>query len=175
MALTTRSLLKRVADAADDRSGRDRLIADMPLPWPEFSPVDLRPALDGMVVSHRQDHGGQNPPRTTSGALHNDTAYGLVEDLGNSRFETVHRRPLSVFTDRKQIDKVRDKALRQKLYDVWDDHHRQGGKAPGFAAAAFKTLGVKRTPQFFVNGKPLMNFGYRQLKSLLDTEVAAQY
>lgn len=38
-----------------------------------------------------------------------------------------------------------------------------------------KTLGVKRTPQFFVNGKPLMNFGYRQLKSLLDTEVAAQY
>ena len=38
-----------------------------------------------------------------------------------------------------------------------------------------KTLSVKRTPQFFVNGKPLMNFGYRQLKSLLDTEVAAQY
>jgi protein-disulfide isomerase len=38
-----------------------------------------------------------------------------------------------------------------------------------------KTLGVQRTPQFFVNGKPLMNFGYRQLKSLLDSEVAAQY
>lgn len=38
-----------------------------------------------------------------------------------------------------------------------------------------KTLGVQRTPQFFVNGKPLTNFGYRQLKSLLDAEIAAQY
>ena len=38
-----------------------------------------------------------------------------------------------------------------------------------------RTLGVQRTPQFFVNGKPLMNFGYRQLKALLDSEVAAQY
>lgn len=38
-----------------------------------------------------------------------------------------------------------------------------------------KTLGVRRTPQFFVNGKPLMNFGYPQLKALLDAEVAAQY
>jgi protein-disulfide isomerase len=38
-----------------------------------------------------------------------------------------------------------------------------------------RALGVQRTPQFFVNGKPLLNFGYRQLKSLLDAEVAAQY
>ena len=38
-----------------------------------------------------------------------------------------------------------------------------------------KTLGVRRTPQFFVNGKPLLSFGYAQLKSLLDSEVAAQY
>ena len=38
-----------------------------------------------------------------------------------------------------------------------------------------KTLGVRRTPQFFVNGKPLLSFGYEQLKSLLDSEVAAQY
>jgi protein-disulfide isomerase len=38
-----------------------------------------------------------------------------------------------------------------------------------------RTLGVRKTPQFFVNGKPLMSFGYRQLESLLDTEVAKQY
>ena len=38
-----------------------------------------------------------------------------------------------------------------------------------------RTLGVRRTPQFFVNGKPLLNFGYPQLKSLLNSEVAAQY
>ncbi|MDP6980385.1 MAG: thioredoxin domain-containing protein [Myxococcota bacterium] len=38
-----------------------------------------------------------------------------------------------------------------------------------------RTLGVRKTPQFFVNGKPLMNFGYQQLKNLLDGEVARQY
>lgn len=38
-----------------------------------------------------------------------------------------------------------------------------------------KTLEVQQTPQFFVNGKRLTKFGYPQLKSLLDSEVAAQY
>ncbi len=38
-----------------------------------------------------------------------------------------------------------------------------------------KALGVRKTPQFFVNGKPLVNFGYQQLKNLLDAEVAKQY
>lgn len=38
-----------------------------------------------------------------------------------------------------------------------------------------RSLGVRKTPQFFVNGQPLMSFGYPQLKKLLDTEVAKQY
>jgi len=41
--------------------------------------------------------------------------------------------------------------------------------------ADIQTLGVRKTPQFFVNGKPLVSFGYQQLKSLLETEVAKQY
>jgi protein-disulfide isomerase len=38
-----------------------------------------------------------------------------------------------------------------------------------------RTLGVRKTPQFFVNGQPLVRFGYEELKSMLDTEVAKQY
>ena len=38
-----------------------------------------------------------------------------------------------------------------------------------------KKLGVKATPEFFVNGKPLPSFGYDQLKTLVDEEVAAAY
>jgi protein-disulfide isomerase len=34
-----------------------------------------------------------------------------------------------------------------------------------------RALGVRKTPQFFVNGKPLLSFGRLQLKSLLDSEV----
>jgi len=38
-----------------------------------------------------------------------------------------------------------------------------------------QALGVRRTPQFFVNGIPLLSFGRTQLKTLLDSEVAARY
>lgn len=38
-----------------------------------------------------------------------------------------------------------------------------------------KTLNVKATPEFFVNGKPMPSFGYDQLKRLVDDAVAAAY
>lgn len=38
-----------------------------------------------------------------------------------------------------------------------------------------KTLNVRKTPGFFVNGKPLQNFGYNQLKELLEAEIKAVY
>lgn len=36
-----------------------------------------------------------------------------------------------------------------------------------------KTLNVSKTPDFFVNGKPLPSFGFTQLKTLVDQAVAA--
>jgi protein-disulfide isomerase len=38
-----------------------------------------------------------------------------------------------------------------------------------------KTLNVKATPEFFVNGKPLPTWGYDQLKTLVEDEVKAAY
>jgi len=38
-----------------------------------------------------------------------------------------------------------------------------------------QTLGVRKTPGFFVNGKPLTSFGPTQLQTLVDSEVAANY
>lgn len=37
------------------------------------------------------------------------------------------------------------------------------------------TLNVQKTPGFFVNGKPLISFGYQQLKDLVETEIKAEY
>jgi len=37
------------------------------------------------------------------------------------------------------------------------------------------TLNVKKTPEFFVNGKPLPSFGYDQLKELVEAEIQANY
>jgi protein-disulfide isomerase len=38
-----------------------------------------------------------------------------------------------------------------------------------------KTLQVHKTPGYFVNGKPLQTFGYRQLQELVQTELRAMY
>ena len=38
-----------------------------------------------------------------------------------------------------------------------------------------KTLNVRKTPGFFVNGKPLSSFGYKQLKELVDSEISKYY
>ena len=48
-------------------------------------------------------------------------------------------------------------------------------KAIAQDVADLKTLGVRKTPGFFVNGKPLMQFGYQQLIDLVKSEVAKQY
>jgi len=36
-------------------------------------------------------------------------------------------------------------------------------------------LGADKTPSFFVNGRPLPSFGYRQLQALVDEEIRANY
>ena len=38
-----------------------------------------------------------------------------------------------------------------------------------------QTLNVSKTPEFFVNGKPLPSFGYEPLKELVDAALASQY
>ena len=38
-----------------------------------------------------------------------------------------------------------------------------------------RKLQVTKTPGFFVNGKPLQQFGYEQLKQLVESEVRSQY
>ena len=41
--------------------------------------------------------------------------------------------------------------------------------------ADVKTLNVKKTPGYFVNGRPLQQFGYKQLQRLIQSELDAQY
>jgi protein-disulfide isomerase len=38
-----------------------------------------------------------------------------------------------------------------------------------------KALNVRKTPGFFVNGKPLSRFGYRQLQELVESEIKEYY
>jgi protein-disulfide isomerase len=61
------------------------------------------------------------------------------------------------------VDRVRRDAQDPKFVEIIEQDLADG-----------RTLGVRKTPQFFVNGQPLVRFGYDQLKSMLDAEVAKQ-
>ncbi len=110
VALTDRSLLKGVATAAGRAEEKfdKRLLAGIEDPWPDFR-ATVREAVSRIVVSHKTDHGVQ-------GAMHNDTAYGVVEgpdDKGRSL--VVHRVPLATIDQPAKLGAIRDHVVRERL------------------------------------------------------------
>jgi CRISPR-associated endonuclease Csn1 len=81
IAVTDQGLLQRFAQASASARERqlNRLVEDMPLPWENYRDHVAR-AIGNIWVSHKPDHGHE-------GAMHNDTAYGL---LGNGKV-SVHK------------------------------------------------------------------------------------
>jgi CRISPR-associated endonuclease Csn1 len=122
IAMTDQGLLKRVADL-NSGAERNRLIEAVPEPWQGFAPEALRPVLETMVISHRPDHGTPGVHGKTSGSLHNDTAYGLVEPGKSGNWKVVSRVPLAAFATPKDMEKafpmIRDKALAKALEAAW--------------------------------------------------------
>lgn len=82
VAVTDQGLLQRFAQAsASARSQQlNRLVEQMPLPWPSYR-EQVRHAVTHIWVSHKPDHGFE-------GAMHNDTAYGLL-GAGRVQFHKV--------------------------------------------------------------------------------------
>jgi CRISPR-associated endonuclease Csn1 len=132
IALTDQRLLQKVS-ALNSDAARTRLIDKIPLPWDGFTPDVLRPHLDRLVVSHKPDHGtypwmtkdgGGRHQASTSGALHNDTAYGLIEPGRNGSWKVVSRSALTSFMTAEKMDAelpmVRDPALRVALINEWE-------------------------------------------------------
>lgn len=76
IAVTDQGMLQRFAKASASAREQqlNRLVEDMPLPWPTYRDHVQR-AIGNIWVSHKPDHGHE-------GAMHNDTAYAL---LGNGR------------------------------------------------------------------------------------------
>ncbi len=110
VALTDRALLQRVARQAAraEEIFERRLLADLDDPWPAFRD-GMRRALERIVVSHKPDHG-------VEGALHNDTAYGIVAPADErGRSVVVHRVSLASLKDGKQLGRIRDDTIREHL------------------------------------------------------------
>lgn len=108
VALTDRRLLQQAATLAARREEEHhfRLLPNLDAPWTSFRD-DVFACVEKIVVSHKPDHGVQ-------GALHNDTAYGLVDLEPDAKGvqKVAHRVPLDSFKKRSDLERIRDTQLR---------------------------------------------------------------
>lgn len=116
VGLTDRSMLQGIQAAHG--TNRERIIDDMPDPWDGYR-EELKAALDRIVVSHRPDHGIDPKANgashvSTSGRLHEETAYGLVREPEREGGNVVARKPLASLSE-GDIDRIRDPLLREEL------------------------------------------------------------
>jgi len=113
IGVTDRGLLNRLARAAalSEAQNLDKLLAEMPEPWPDFH-SEARDKVQSIIVSHKPDHGRQ-------GALHNDTAYGIVSGPNAKGVsEVVTRIPLTAIAKAADLKLIRDDAWRKRITDA---------------------------------------------------------
>jgi CRISPR-associated endonuclease Csn1 len=126
-ALTDRSLLQRIASAYDEERNR----IEIPLPWPHLR-SDLDAALKRMTVSHKAEHGLQ-------GKLHEDTAYGVIENPGKEDGANLAYRKAFLALNDKEIGRIRDRRLR----DLVQQHVAAEQEAGKDIKAALQSFSIR--------------------------------
>ncbi len=140
VAMTDRGLLNRIARLAGqaEEAGLDRLLEELPPPWPGFSLSDFRSRIRKIVVSYR-------PNRSHAGSMHNDTAYGLCgEPDAKGRRRVRHRVPLASLKSRSEVEGLCDPALRARLLAYLDAPERRDEKLAAVLEAFGAETGVRR-------------------------------
>ncbi len=120
IGITDRGLLQSFAKANQRtrERGVNRLVEEMPLPWPTYREHVAR-AVAGIIVSFRPNHGYQS-------GLHNETAYGL-----RPNGKVVHRVPLQKF---KSADDVANTEFADEQFRQWLLGQVAGVEGKEFAA-----------------------------------------
>ena len=158
VGMTSQALLQKVAQdsarAVDDLG--ERVAKAVEDPWEGFRD-DVKALVNRVVVRHRPDHftvrnDKQQRRRAgrdvTSGGLHNDTAYGIVDGPDDKGMMTlVETKPLESLAPNK-LDTIRDRALQQRLRELWQSINAGEGKPAEkwqrFAQRAQERYGVRR-------------------------------
>lgn len=126
IAATDAGLLQKISKSSARKADQGRsVVAVTDPPFQDFR-AGMKTILDNITVSHKPDHGTLGGG-TTSGQLHNDTAYGLLADG-----HVVTRKPFDTLKP-ADIQKIRDPHLRDIL---WDRTRDLSGKE--FTAALLK-------------------------------------
>ena len=142
---TDRSLIQKIQKASRlrEQQGLEDVIGEIDPPFPGFREA-VRAQLDRIIVSHRADHGRidikarRQGRDSTTGQLHNDTAYGPTGEVSESGVPiVVTRKPLLSLTA-KDLPKIkeRDKDLHAALWEATRDLQEKGQEKEFQAALA---------------------------------------
>lgn len=181
IGITDQRLLQRFAKASAQARALqlERLVEDMPLPWPTYR-EHVERGLQGIIVSHKPDHGYQGP-------MHEDTAWGLRENGqvsrlvrpeggGNRARETKNKNVIQINSTRNPDRHGVDESGIPNAYkgyvggnnfclEIWKD---ENGKIGGDVISTYTAYQVIREhgeeqglqrlmqPSFAMNGKPLI-------------------
>lgn len=124
VALTSPSLVKKIADLARKGGGLEHADWTAPAPWPKLR-QQAEKAIAEIIVSHE-------PTRRIRGALHEETGYGFKPDRG---FTT--RKALASMTP-GEASRIIDKKLRARM----EEHLAQYGGDPKKAFTSSDALQV---------------------------------
>lgn len=174
VAATDRSLIKRIADISkiDELAGAEEVAKSVPPPWAGFRD-NIVTQVNRIIVSHRSNHGRIDPSArkfgkdSTTGQLHNETAYGLTSDG-----QVLSRKPLmSLSANDIMISgrgaNIRDPYLQRHLARV-----TQGLNGKPFEQALATFANTRKLP----NNSDNPYFGLRRVRmqETLQTSVLVQ-
>lgn len=170
IGMMSRSLLQKVATASGRGESLDKIATAEP-PWLEYR-ADVQKLVERCVVRHRPDHFTALKEKSklrlagrdvTSGALHNETAYGIVWDAEGEpkrdekgNYVLVETKALA---DLKNLEDARDLALRDRLErlreQITADNPAESDAwvQKELAEQARKRYGVRRVRNFLTLGE----------------------
>jgi len=113
VACTNQSTLNKISKASGQRyiKKTDKLIESLEPPFEKFDLQDIQRVVDNIIISYKEDHKDLKQAKAKNGSiaqLHNETNYGLIEDVDGKSGIFATRKPF-IDIDRDLIMKSPDK------------------------------------------------------------------
>ncbi len=124
IANTSRSMVQKISRASariEEYRKHDtlrKMSDELDKPWDGFEWQQMKAHCDAITISYKPDH-GSTANGSTTGCLHKETVYGLTDEKPESKGNLVFviRVPLESLKNRKEIELIRDKALRADILE----------------------------------------------------------
>lgn len=113
VACTTASILNKISKAAGraELNKNDKLLSEIEPPYQNFNIGEVKSIFDNIIISYKEDHKGLETAKAKNGTiaqLHNETNYGLIEDINGEKGIFATRKPF-IELDKDLIMKNPDK------------------------------------------------------------------